>query len=79
MAASLLIEDESGVYTGSIRHPHNGYWAGEFSGSQTTGCAAVTPNPTHESIRPSAEAQQSRQNVLPQVALPSRAHAALAA
>ena len=31
MAASLLIEEESGTYTGRIRHPHNGYYAGDFS------------------------------------------------
>jgi hypothetical protein len=30
MAASLIIEDESGTWTGSI-HPHNGYYAGDFS------------------------------------------------
>jgi len=31
MAASLLIEEESGTYTGRIRHRHNGYYAGDFS------------------------------------------------
>ena len=31
MAASLLIEEESGTYTGRIRHSHNGYYAGDFS------------------------------------------------
>lgn len=30
MATSLLVEEERGVYRGSPRHPHNGYWAGEF-------------------------------------------------
>jgi hypothetical protein len=30
MAASLTIESESGTWTGS-RHPHNGYYAGDFS------------------------------------------------
>jgi hypothetical protein len=30
MAASLLIEAESGTWTGRI-HPHNGYYAGDFS------------------------------------------------
>ena len=33
MAASLLIEEESGTYSGRIRHPHNGYYAGDFSQS----------------------------------------------
>ena len=30
MAASLIIEEEFGTTTG-YRHPHNGYWAGDFS------------------------------------------------
>jgi hypothetical protein len=34
MAASRLSEEESGFSTGQIRHPHNGYYAGDFS--QTT-------------------------------------------
>ena len=32
MAASLIIEEESGTYTGRARHDHNGYYAGDFSG-----------------------------------------------
>jgi hypothetical protein len=31
MAASRCIEEETGSYTGQIRHPHNGYYAGDFS------------------------------------------------
>ena len=31
MAASLTVEQESGTYTARIRHPHNGYYAGDFS------------------------------------------------
>ena len=30
MAASLIIVEESGTWTGCI-HPHNGYYAGDFS------------------------------------------------
>ena len=30
MARALVIEEESGTYTGR-RHPHNGYYAGDFS------------------------------------------------
>ena len=30
MAASIFIEEESGTYTGRV-HPHNGYYAGDFS------------------------------------------------
>jgi hypothetical protein len=30
MAASIIIEEESGTFTGHA-HPHNGYYAGDFS------------------------------------------------
>ncbi len=30
MAASIYIEVESGTYSGRV-HPHNGYYAGDFS------------------------------------------------
>ncbi|HJQ88549.1 MAG TPA: hypothetical protein VJ820_13935 [Propionibacteriaceae bacterium] len=30
MAAPLFIEEESGRYTARPRHPHNGYYAGDF-------------------------------------------------
>ena len=30
MAASRIIEQESGTFTGRL-HPHNGYYAGDFS------------------------------------------------
>jgi len=30
MAATRIIEQESGTYTGRV-HPHNGYYAGDFS------------------------------------------------
>ena len=30
MAGSLVIEEESGIYSGRS-HPHNGYYAGDFS------------------------------------------------
>lgn len=33
MATSLITEEERGVYRGSPVHPHNGYWAGDFSSS----------------------------------------------
>jgi hypothetical protein len=37
MAASLFIEEESGTYTTRPRHPHNGYYAGDFSRVPWTG------------------------------------------
>jgi hypothetical protein len=30
MAAALILEQDSGTWTGST-HPHNGYYAGDFS------------------------------------------------
>ena len=35
MAASLVVEDERGTYTQLVRHPHNGYYAGDFSSDLT--------------------------------------------
>jgi hypothetical protein len=32
MASSRIIEEESGTYYARPRHPHNGYYAGDFSG-----------------------------------------------
>ena len=37
MAASLFIEEESGTYTAPFRHPHNGYYAGDFSQTSPSG------------------------------------------
>ena len=37
MAVALLIEEESGTYTGRIRHSHNGYYAGDFSQTSPAG------------------------------------------
>ena len=31
MAATRFSEEESGFYTIRVRHPHNGYYAGDFS------------------------------------------------
>ena len=31
MAATRFSEEESGLYTIRVRHPHNGYYAGDFS------------------------------------------------
>jgi hypothetical protein len=31
MAISLVIEEEHGTYVGAPRHPHNGYYAGDFA------------------------------------------------
>jgi hypothetical protein len=34
MAATIPVETESGTYSGRV-HPHNGYYAGDFSTSRT--------------------------------------------
>jgi hypothetical protein len=31
MAASMIIEEETGTYVPTPQHPHNGYYAGDFS------------------------------------------------
>jgi len=41
MAASITVEQECGTYTGTPYHPHNGYYAGDFSGTPATGPALV--------------------------------------
>jgi len=35
MAASIAVEEESGVFSGHV-HPHDGYYAGEFGVSYPT-------------------------------------------
>jgi hypothetical protein len=49
MATSLVIEEESGIYTGSV-HPHNGYYAGDFSRMAVTVEVSATVLP----FRPAA-------------------------
>ncbi len=43
MAATIFIEQESGTSRGWV-HPHNGYYAGDFTGPRATG-GATTFNP----------------------------------
>ena len=40
MAATFTIEEEKGTYVGSPCHPHNGYYAGDFSGRPFPGGAS---------------------------------------
>jgi hypothetical protein len=44
MAASISIEQESGMFAGRV-HPHNGYYAGEFPSR-----ACVSPSAWHAPI-----------------------------
>jgi hypothetical protein len=40
MAATRVIEQERGTVTGTPRNPHQGYYAGDFSGRPFTGFTA---------------------------------------
>ena len=52
MARALVIEEESGTYTGR-RHPHNGYYAGDFSVSRSaTVEAALSASSRHLYVVP---------------------------
>jgi hypothetical protein len=42
MAASRFVEEESGTYTTRFQHPHNGYYAGDFS--HTPWCGSEHPS-----------------------------------
>ena len=42
MAASITVEEERGTYTWVPPHPHNGYYAGDFS-RFPVGRPATTP------------------------------------
>ncbi len=50
MAASLSIEEESGTYTARFSHPHNGYYAGDFSQPSQAGSELRT---SYTECRPS--------------------------
>lgn len=39
MAATRIVEEERGTFTGSPRSPHQGYYAGDFSGRPFAGFA----------------------------------------
>ena len=43
MAASRIIEEESGTYTAPHRHAHNGYYAGDFSAQTPTTFGPTRP------------------------------------
>jgi hypothetical protein len=55
MATSLVIEEECGTCTGYV-HPHNGYYAGDFSFRSTTATvestATVLPFPAATAAGP---------------------------
>jgi hypothetical protein len=56
MATSRIIEEETGTSAGRV-HPHNGYWAGDFTGHATfQGARELTNDPRPScSIRAGAQ------------------------
>ena len=51
MAASRIIEEETGTWSG-LRHKHNGYYAGDFSDSPFRPLVPVSgSNPTRLTVR----------------------------
>ena len=67
MARAPVIEQESGTYTGR-RHPHNGYYAGDFSASRSaTVETALSASSRHLYLVPGFAAQ----SVAPTGSLPS--------
>ena len=49
MAASLTIEEERGTYVRSPHHPHNGYYAGDFSRLDSRG--STFPTTVHLTVQ----------------------------
>jgi hypothetical protein len=55
MAATIPVEVETGTYSGRV-HPHNGYYAGDFSSSRTGRSAQVSDSPARSFHQSSAAA-----------------------
>jgi hypothetical protein len=45
MAATICEEVATGIYTGQVPHPRNGYYAGGFSTSERAGRGARSATP----------------------------------
>lgn len=56
MAASRIIEQESGTFTGRL-HPHNGYYAGDFSDPSYETCSSAA---RHHRAGPDAHGSGNR-------------------
>ena len=55
MAATRIVEEESGTFLGTPRNAHQGYYAGDFSRRTTTPngfATAVTYAPDHRAYAP---------------------------
>ena len=69
MAASLFIETGSGTYTGRIRHPHNGYYAGDFSQTARSNSELRGPHAERRDVRRAKAERSSQPSRLPLTAL----------
>jgi len=69
MAASLFFETESGTYTGRIRHPHNGYYAGDFSQTPRSESELRGPHAERRDVRRAEAERSSQPSWLPLAAL----------
>jgi hypothetical protein len=72
MAASLLVQQESGTYTGRIRHSHNGYFAGDFSQTPRSGSGLGVAYAQGRGV-PRAEAQYGAHGLAASAAIPDPA------
>jgi hypothetical protein len=53
MTAFCIVEEDRGSYTRSPRHPHNGYYAGDFNAAPTrAGTASTSPAVVATTTRP---------------------------
>ena len=43
MAATRIVEEERGTFTGAARGLHQGYWAGDFSARRTSANGPTSP------------------------------------
>jgi len=55
MAATIPVETESGIFSGRV-HPHNGYYAGDFSSRRGGRNAQVSDSPARSIHQSSAAA-----------------------
>lgn len=53
MAATRIIEEDHGTYFGTPRHPHQGYYAGDFGRLSTTPLNGFAPANQNTEAAPS--------------------------
>jgi len=63
MAASISIEEVSGVFSGSM-HSHSGYYAGDFAGSRSDALSWSQTSPTSMCRRPESPGAAGRRDTI---------------